>query len=183
MIVGFEEPGSGGSANVYEVDLGSISLFNSNQSFSLSTSDLTSEFGSGWATNSLLQFGVVGGTQTTANGDLTLGSTTYSANTLFITQNTFEAAPTEKTVATQGTSQSDINALYNDVQNSALPSAGSTAAFPAVTTTSSDPGSIAYQNAHNANFNLGTGFANPTSTPTPTGRPPRRTARRSTSTR
>ncbi|HEY0256761.1 MAG TPA: PEP-CTERM sorting domain-containing protein [Candidatus Methylacidiphilales bacterium] len=161
LIIGFEEPGSGGSANVYEVDLGAATLFlnpsSQTQTFALSTADLSNYFGSSWASSSLLQFGIIGGTQT--SGDLTLGGTTLAKNTLFTSWNTWAAAPAERVSTTQQTTQLDINALYNDVANVAAPTAGSTVALPAVITDSTDAGGIAYQNAHKSNFNFGTGAA------------------------
>ena len=162
VILGFEEPGTGGSANVYEVDLGSITKFlnpsSSTLTFNLSTSDLsngTSGFGSGWATNSLLQWGVIGGTQTT--GNLTLGSTTLAPNTLFTSWNTWTAAPTEKTSNTQKTGQTLVTDLYNDTNPS--PSPGSTVSLPAVYTSNTDPDGFAYLNKSKSNFNFGAGYA------------------------
>ena len=150
LILGFEEPGAGGSSNVYEVDLGAASQFlnaapSSTITFDLSTSDLsnaTNGFGSSWASSTLLQYGVIGGTQS-IGGDITVGGDTLAENTLFTTVNTWAAVPTEKTTAQQATAQSYISAVYNDVANVGTPSAGSTSSLPAVYTSASDPGSYA----------------------------------------
>jgi len=155
VIVGFEEPGSGGSSNVYEVDLGSISQFSTSQTFDLSATDLSTEFGSSWASSSLLQFGVVG--STLSSGSLTLGSNTLAAKTVFTSWNTFAAAPVEK--SSQATEVSDVNALYNDVANVGTPTTGSTVSLPAVSTTTSDAGSFATIDKNNQQFGFGTGFA------------------------
>jgi len=161
LLIGFEEQGNGASSNVYEVDLGSASQFLSpsapTQTFDLSTGDLSNYFGSSWASSTLLQYGVIGGTQTT--GNLVLGSNTLAANTLFTSWNTFALAPTEKTSNTQKTSQNDINALYNDFGNTANPTTGSTVSLPAVITDATDPDGFAAENKTNANFNFGAGFS------------------------
>jgi len=155
LILGFEEPGSGGSSNVYEVDLGAISQFSSSKTFDLSASDLSTEFGNSWASSSLLQFGVVG--STLSSGSLTLGSNTLAAKTVFTSWNTFAAAPVEK--SSQATEVSDVNALYNDVANVGTPTTGSTVSLPAVSTTTSDAGSFATIDKNNQQFGFGTGFA------------------------
>ena len=154
VILGFEEPGSGGSSNVYEVDLGSISQFSTSQTFDLSSSDLSTEFGSGWASSSLLQFGLIGDTESSSS--LSLGSGTLAAKTIITSWNTFATAPTEK--SSQTTAASYIQSLYNDVGN-ATPSAGSTSSLPAVDTTVTDSSGFAYFNKTDHNFAFGTGYA------------------------
>jgi len=154
VILGFEEPGSGGSSNVYEVDLGSISQFSTSQTFDLSSSDLSTEFGSGWASSSLLQFGLIGDTESSSS--LSLGSGTLAAKTIITSWNTFATAPTEK--SSQTTAASYIQSLYNDVGN-ATPSAGSTSSLPAVDTTVTDSSGFAYFNKTKSNFGFGAGFA------------------------
>jgi len=151
LILGFEEPGTGGSANVYEVDLGSISQFSTAQTFDLSTSDLSSDFGSGWASSSLLQFGVIGDTET--SGGLTLGSSALANKTIFTSWNTFATAPTEK--SNQNTAASYVQSLYNDVSNTGHTSS----TLEAVNTTTTDSSGFAYFNKTDHNFAFGTGYA------------------------
>ena len=108
LLIGFEQQnGSGGvTANDYVVDLGSASTFigaTSPLTFNLSTTNLTSAFGSAWATNtgtSLVQWGVIGGSD--LNNPLTLGSVTLAKNTLFYTQ-------AEQTLGTHSTAPATLS--------------------------------------------------------------------------
>lgn len=130
LLLGFEQQnGSGGvTANDFVVDLGSVSSFLSATSaltFNLSTANLTSAFGSSWATNSgtsLVQWGVIGGSD--LNSSITVGSTTLQKNTLFYTQG-------ELTVGTQSippatASNSGQKTINTNIQNFANDFSGQT---------------------------------------------------------
>jgi hypothetical protein len=89
--------------------------------FNLSTSNLVSAFGTGWASNtpagSLVQWGVVGGSD--GNGPITLGSDTLQKNTLFYTQGeltvgTHSTAPTTASNSNQGNINGNIQEFAAD---------------------------------------------------------------------
>ncbi len=129
LLIGFEQQnGSGGiTANDYVVDLGSANNFigaTSPLTFNLSTSNLVSAFGSGWASNtpagSLVQWGVVGGSD--GNGPITLGSDTLQKNTLFYTQGeltvgTHSSAPATASNSNQGNINGNIQEFATDYQS------------------------------------------------------------------
>ncbi|HEY0257167.1 MAG TPA: PEP-CTERM sorting domain-containing protein [Candidatus Methylacidiphilales bacterium] len=161
LLIGFEETGS---TNVYEVDLGAASQFisptSSTLTFNLSLSDLQSTafgFGSTWATNSAVQWGVVGGSQDI--GDLTLGSTKLAANTLFVSWNTWAAAPAEHVSSVQAGIQNNIDGLYNDFNTQATITPGNTPTLQTGGTSTADPAGFAYQIKNDPNFGIAAGFA------------------------
>jgi hypothetical protein len=125
LLLGFEQQnGSGGvTANDFVVDLGSASNFigaTGPLTFDLSTTNLTSAFGSNWASNSatdLVQWGVVGGSD--LNSPITVGSDTLQKNTLFYTEGelnvgTHSTPPATASNSTQKTINTNIQNFAND---------------------------------------------------------------------
>jgi len=130
LLIGFEQQnGSGGvTANDYVVDLGSANIFigsTPNLTFDLSTANLISAFGSGWASNTgttQVQWGVVGGSDETSS--ITLGSDTLKKNTLFLTQGEQTAGTQSVPPATASNStQKNVN---GNIQEFALDYQGTT---------------------------------------------------------
>src|SRR5579871_151987 len=146
LVIGFEEFGSNASSNVYEVDLGSASLFltpgQTTQTFNLSDADLDNLFGNNYAGNSALQFGIVG--SNASGGDTTLNGDTVAQNELFVSWNTFATAP--KALSTGGTNTEANYAgfLLGDLTGSAGTTSTNSTSLYASTTSTSDPDSFYY---------------------------------------
>jgi hypothetical protein len=162
LLIGFEN----GGANNYIVDLGSASKFldaTSNLSFSLSASDLASAFTSNWATTANVQWGVIGGSDSTTS--LTLGSDTLAKNTLFFTKGestvgTQTTAPKVFTPAASNNDNSNIQSFANEFA-STLTSAGSTAGLQAVVESSTDSAGWTGNNPKTNAFQLGLNIEQP----------------------
>jgi hypothetical protein len=172
LIIGFQQSGAG---NSYEVDLGSVTQFinpsSSTLTFDLSVSDLSSDFTS-WNSDSQgatsVQWGVIGGSNKSANGDLSLsGGVTLPADTLFYTI-PGSTAPTEKSSASQQTYLNNI-AVLDSQFNGVTTTAGSTSNLQAVNIASSATGSFAYENGTKDNFGLGGAINTAILTSTSTG--------------
>jgi len=174
VLIGFDQQ-NGVATNDYVVDLGPVTQFTNATSpltFSLSASDLSNTFGSTWASNSqtnLVQWGVIGASNTT--GTLTLGSTTFVANTLFytvgeLTPGTQSTAPLDKSSSGQNGINGNITKNFENGSggfDGSAETAGSTSALQAVDQTHGATNSWDYEISTKGDFGIGTNIQQPLS--------------------
>ena len=126
LLLGFRDS-SGTSTSALLVDIGQAGYYRDLTSnvFSLSSvgnlnADLTTAFGSGWATNTNIQWGLVG--RVSSNLGITYGSTTDALNTLYASKGeaTFGTTGTgfaRAASGTQGTPGAKITTMANNFNN------------------------------------------------------------------
>ncbi len=171
LLLGFNQTGA---ADNYVVDLGAVSNFinaTGSLTFDLSTSDLTSTFGSSWASNSqtnLVNWGVIGGSDVT--NTITVGGDTLQANTLFYTigEQTLgnqSTAPTEKSNALQKSYNGNINSNFATGSggfSGTTPTSGSTGSLQAINQTAGATNSWSYELSSKTYFGTGNNIEQPT---------------------
>ncbi len=168
LLIGFEQSGS---ANNYVVDLGAANQFidaTGPLTFSLSTADLTSAFGSSWASNSqtnLVQWGVIGGTSRTTS--LTLGGDTLAKNTLFYTQGELTpGTPSDAPLALNNAGQNVINGKITSFTTDfkgETPSTGSTGLLQATIESKATSNSYGDETNNQSVFGIGFSIEQPAS--------------------
>jgi hypothetical protein len=174
LLIGFEQQNNA-AANDYVVDLGSVTQFidaTSPLTFNLSSSDLSSTFGSSWASNTqtnLVQWSVIGASNKTTGGDLTLGSITLPANTLFYTvgestPGVQSTPPTEHTTAIQNGFNGNIANFDTGTGgfSGTATTSGSTGSLQAINQTHGASNSYSYEIASKGNFGIGGNSQQPT---------------------